>query len=66
MVVDSLQTGDDPGYDGLLTLFPQLFHEPYFESYLGDRLEDVFAEAGFAPEGTTNAFLSKVVRLRRR
>jgi ubiquinone/menaquinone biosynthesis C-methylase UbiE len=66
VVVDSLQTGDDPGYDGLLTLFPQLFHEPYFETYLGDRLEDVFEAAGFVPEGTTNAFLSKVVRLRRR
>jgi ubiquinone/menaquinone biosynthesis C-methylase UbiE len=66
VVVDSLQRGDDPGYDGLLTLFPQLFHEPYFETYLGDRLEDVFEAAGFVPEGTTNAFLSKVVRLRRR
>lgn len=66
VVVDSLQTGDDPRYDGLLTLFPQLFHEPYFETYLGDRLETIFDEAGFEPEGTTNAFLSKVVRLRRR
>lgn len=63
--VDSLQTGDAPDYDGLLELFPQLFHEPYFESYLAEPAEALFAAAGLVPEGTTNAFLSKVVRLRR-
>ncbi|MGQ7792190.1 class I SAM-dependent methyltransferase [Faunimonas sp. B44] len=66
VVVDSLQTGDEPRYDGLLELFPRLFHEPYFAGYLGDRLEAVFADAGFDVEGTGNAFLSKIVQLRRR
>jgi ubiquinone/menaquinone biosynthesis C-methylase UbiE len=28
ILVDSLQLGDEPDYDGLLELFPQLFHEP--------------------------------------
>ena len=64
--VESLQPGDDPDYDGLLELFPRLFHEPYFESYLQDDLDAVFGEAGFTVEERTNAFLSKVLTLRRR
>jgi len=65
VLVDSLQAGDEPAYDGLLELFPELFHEPYFANYLQDDLEPLFAEAGFVSEGRTNAFLSKVLRLRR-
>jgi hypothetical protein len=63
--VDSLQTGDEPDYDGLLEVFPELFHEPYFRSYLDDDLEQLFVRAGFACEGRSNAFLSKVLRLRK-
>jgi ubiquinone/menaquinone biosynthesis C-methylase UbiE len=63
--VDSLQSGDEPDYDGLLELFPELFHEPYFRSYLEDDIETLFEEAGFTCEGRTNAFLSKVLTLRR-
>ncbi len=63
--INSLQTGDEPDYDGLLELFPALFHEPYFESYLGDDLDALFEEAGFKVEGKTNAFFSKVLTLRR-
>jgi ubiquinone/menaquinone biosynthesis C-methylase UbiE len=66
ILVDSLQTGDEPDYDGLLEVFPELFHEPYFGGYLEDDLERLFARFGFVSEGRTNAFLSKVVRLRKR
>jgi ubiquinone/menaquinone biosynthesis C-methylase UbiE len=64
--IDSLQPGDEPDYDGLLELFPALFHEPYFESYLADDLEALFGDAGFEVEGKTNAFFSKVLTLRKR
>jgi ubiquinone/menaquinone biosynthesis C-methylase UbiE len=33
VLVDSLQRGDEPDYDGLLDLFPQNYHEPYYASY---------------------------------
>lgn len=66
VLVDSLQAGDEPDYDGLLEVFPELFHEPYFRSYLGDDLETLFASVGLVSEGRTNAFLSKVLRLRKR
>jgi ubiquinone/menaquinone biosynthesis C-methylase UbiE len=63
--VESLQPGDAPDYDGLLEIFPALFHEPYFTSYLDEDLEALFDEAGFALERTTNAFFSKVVAFRK-
>jgi ubiquinone/menaquinone biosynthesis C-methylase UbiE len=65
ILVDSLQAGDEPDYDGLLEVFPELFHEPYFRGYLEDDLEGLFAPTGFTCEGRTNAFLSKVLRLRK-
>ena len=65
VLVDSLQTGDAPRYDGLLEIFPALFHEPYFRSYLADDVEALFADAGLASEGWSEAFLAKVVSLRR-
>ena len=65
ILVDSLQAGDEPDYDGLLEVFPELFHEPYFRSYLENDLETLFGTVGFVSEGRTNAFLSKVLRLRR-
>lgn len=65
ILVDSLQAGDEPDYDGLLEVFPELFHEPYFRSYLEDDLETLFKSVGFVSEGRTNAFLSKVLRLRK-
>ncbi len=65
ILVDSLQTGDEPDYDGLLEVFPELFHEPYFRGYLDGDLEELFAPFGLVSEGRTNAFLSKVLRLRR-
>lgn len=65
ILVDSLQTGDEPDYDGLLEIFPELFHEPYFSGYLQDDVEALFAPFGFVSEGRTNAFMSKVIQLRR-
>ncbi len=65
ILVDSLQSGDEPDYDGLLEVFPELFHEPYFSGYLEDDLERLFAGAGLVSEERTTAFLSKVLRLRK-
>jgi ubiquinone/menaquinone biosynthesis C-methylase UbiE len=61
VLVDSLQRGDRPDYDGLLELFPQSYHEPYYESYiredfcaLGERFRLKYAR-------TVRAFVSKVM-----
>ena len=61
VLVDSLQWGDRPDYDGLLEAFPVRFHEPYYENYLGDDLAAHFAAGGLERVETSLAFLSKVI-----
>ncbi|SFK18272.1 class I SAM-dependent methyltransferase [Methylocapsa palsarum] len=61
VLVDSLQCGDEPDYDGLLDLFPQSFHEPYYKSYIGEDFTTLCNECGLTNAGTTKAFVSKVM-----
>jgi SAM-dependent methyltransferase len=63
---DSLQLGDAPDLDQMLEFFPVGFHEPYYGSYLSTDLVALFEEAGFAHEETELAFLTKILRLRRK
>ena len=60
ILVDSLQTGDTPALDGLLELFPQMFHEPYYRSYQQTDIAALFVEAGLTVEAVWPAFVSKV------
>lgn len=57
---DSLQSGDTPENDGLLQLFPDLFHEPYYRSYLAEDLDALFAAAGLRRVGLDTAFLTRI------
>jgi ubiquinone/menaquinone biosynthesis C-methylase UbiE len=61
VLVDSLQTGDEPDYDGLLKLFPQNFHEPYYTSYIAEHFDAIAGEAGLRHVRDVNAFVSKVM-----
>lgn len=61
VLIDSLQWGDKPGYDGMLEAFPHRFHEPYYENYLGNDLPTLMTSCGLDHARTTLAFLSKVV-----
>ncbi|WP_395644494.1 class I SAM-dependent methyltransferase [Terricaulis sp.] len=63
---DSIQTGDIDDMDRMLEYFPVGFHEPYYSSFLNEDFEALFGEAGFALEETELAFLTKVMRFRRR
>ena len=65
VIVDSLQKGDTPELDGLLELFPQLFHEPYYKSYLTTDLVQLFSGHQLELEGTWPAFFSKVFVFRK-
>ena len=64
ILVDSLQTGDEPDYDALLDYFPHAFHEPYYASYLAKDLDRLIGP-GFTPEARSIAYFSKVVTYRR-
>jgi ubiquinone/menaquinone biosynthesis C-methylase UbiE len=59
--VDSLQRGDFRPFDGLLELFPQLYHEPYYRAYTRADLGQLFRAAGLHPWSADRAYLSKVL-----
>jgi len=61
VVVDSLQLGDEPDYDGMLELFPRSYHEPYYSSYLKEDFREIAAGCGLAHLRDVNAFVSKVM-----
>jgi ubiquinone/menaquinone biosynthesis C-methylase UbiE len=61
VIVDSLQTGDRPDYDGMLDRFPQSFHEPYYVSYLKEDFGAIARTCGLTHVRDTSAFVSKVM-----
>jgi ubiquinone/menaquinone biosynthesis C-methylase UbiE len=61
VLLDSLQRGDEPDYDGLLELFPQYYHEPYYASYITEDLERIAVANGLTLTRTVKAFVSKVM-----
>jgi ubiquinone/menaquinone biosynthesis C-methylase UbiE len=61
ILVDSLQVGDEPDYDGMLELFPQSFHEPYYASYLKEDFGAMAQACGLTHTRDVNAFVSKVM-----
>ncbi|MEE2677718.1 MAG: methyltransferase domain-containing protein [Myxococcota bacterium] len=65
VLCDSAQPDDSPALRPVLESFPQIYHEPYFKSYLRDDLAALLKEADFEVLEETPAFLSKVVVARR-
>ncbi len=65
VIVDSIQKGDQPSWDGLLDLFPHYFHEPYYADYVGCTIEPLAAKAGLTSLATERAFLSKIAAFTR-
>jgi ubiquinone/menaquinone biosynthesis C-methylase UbiE len=65
VLVDSLQHGDAPDYDGLLAHFPAAFHEPYYGSYTREDLPTLFGAAGLVLESTETAYFSKICCFRK-
>ena len=64
ILVDSLQTGDEPDYDAMLDSFPIAFHEPYYASYLREDLDGLLS-LKFIPLGHSPAYFSKILSYRR-
>lgn len=56
-----LQRGDQPDYEGLLDLFPQNYHEPYYASYTKEDFSELAANCGLSCVRNTKAFVSKVM-----
>jgi ubiquinone/menaquinone biosynthesis C-methylase UbiE len=65
IIVDSIQRGDLPAWDGLLDLFPHYFHEPFYAEYADGSIAAWGIDAGLALAASERAFLSKVEAFRR-
>jgi len=61
ILVDSLQTGDHPPFDGLLALFPMLYHEPYYSDYVSTDLIALAEATGLRLLQVDRAFMSKIM-----
>jgi ubiquinone/menaquinone biosynthesis C-methylase UbiE len=61
VLVDSMQCGDRPDYDGLLDLFPQNYHEPYYSTYITEDFQEIAKAFGLTYVRHFNAFVSKVM-----
>jgi ubiquinone/menaquinone biosynthesis C-methylase UbiE len=61
VIIDSLQHGDEPDYDGLIDLFPQNFHEPYYSSYVREDFGSLAQNCGLKHIRDVKAFVSKVM-----
>ena len=61
ILLDSLQRGDEPAYDGLLERFPQRYHEPYYRSYVDEDFPAIAKQCGLTHRRNVKAFVSKVM-----
>lgn len=61
VLLNSLQRGDRQDYEGLLELFPQNYHEPYYASYLDEDFAALVRDCGLGHVRDVNAFISKVM-----
>ena len=61
VLVDSLQRGDRPDYEGMLELFPKNYHEPFYDSYVTEDFCELASDCGLTSIRAVNAFVSKVM-----
>ena len=59
VLVDSVQRGDRPDYDGLLDLFPRNYHEPYYSTYISEDFEDIAEASGLTHERSDIAYVGQ-------
>ena len=59
VICDSIQALDSPEFKTVMENFPAIFHEPYYQSYINDDLEQRLENVGFEEIGTENHFMSK-------
>lgn len=65
VLIDSIQQGDRPEYDGLLEYFPVAFHEPYYSSYVACDLTELFTEAGLVEQEVDVTYFSRMMTFRK-
>jgi ubiquinone/menaquinone biosynthesis C-methylase UbiE len=61
ILVDSLQHGDEPAYDGMLEGFPHFYHEPYYHTYIREDFSAISRSYGLQHRRSFKAYMSKVM-----
>jgi ubiquinone/menaquinone biosynthesis C-methylase UbiE len=56
-----VERGDEPDYEGLLELFPQNYHEPYYASYTTEDFGAIARARALIHVRDVKAFVSKVM-----
>jgi ubiquinone/menaquinone biosynthesis C-methylase UbiE len=59
IICDSMQTIDSPDFQTMMENFPNIFHEPYYRSYINDDMIERLSQAGFVDIRVENHFVSK-------
>jgi len=60
VLAETIQYGDLPDCDGLIETFPDLLHEPYYDSFARTDLRVLFRDAGLKLVETDIAYLTKI------
>lgn len=60
VLAETIQYGDLPDCDGLIETFPDLLHEPYYDSFARCDLASLFGGAGLQLADTDIAYLTKI------
>jgi ubiquinone/menaquinone biosynthesis C-methylase UbiE len=60
VLAETIQYGDLPDCDGLIATFPDLLHEPYYDSFARQDLAALFAPVGLTLTETDIAYLTKI------
>jgi ubiquinone/menaquinone biosynthesis C-methylase UbiE len=66
VLADTIQYGDAPDFDGLIEVFPELLHEPYYSSFAKSDLDAIFGKYGLERVEQDIAYLTKVTVFRKK
>jgi ubiquinone/menaquinone biosynthesis C-methylase UbiE len=61
VLLDSLQRGDQPDYEGMFQLFPKSYYEPYYSRYTKEDFRALAAKFGLTHVRSVTAFVSKIM-----
>jgi ubiquinone/menaquinone biosynthesis C-methylase UbiE len=65
VLADTIQYGDVAEFEGLIDVFPELLHEPYYASFAKSDLDALFGKCGLERVEQDIAYLTKVTVFRK-
>jgi SAM-dependent methyltransferase len=66
VLADTIQYGDVPEFAGLIDVFPELLHEPFYSSFAKSDLDALFGKVELEQVERDIAYLTKVTVFRKK